>query len=131
MHSISDWKGKILIINFWATWCPPCLKEIPDFIELQAEYAAHNVQFIGIAIDEPQLVDDYLNFININYPILIAEKEGGRLAQKLGNIVSAIPFTVIVNPQQQIIFRHPGELSKQAVRELIKPLLTSDSAPAN
>ena len=73
IHSISEWQGKILVINFWATWCPPCLKEIPEFIQLQAEYADQNVQLIGIAIDEPELVDDYISFININYPILIAE----------------------------------------------------------
>jgi len=124
-HSITDWQDKILIINFWATWCPPCLKEIPEFIELQTEYAEQNIQFIGIAIDKPDLVDDYLSFIDINYPILIAETEGGKLSQKLGNSVNAIPFTVIVNQQNQIIFRQPGELSKQKLRELIVPLLSS------
>ncbi|NOQ15024.1 MAG: redoxin domain-containing protein [Methyloprofundus sp.] len=125
LHPITDWQGKILIINFWATWCPPCLKEIPEFIELQTEYAEQNVQFIGIAIDKPHLVDDYLSFIDINYPILIAETEGGILSHKLGNRLNAVPFTVIVNQRSQIVFRHPGELSKQKLRELIKPLLTT------
>ncbi|TXL17888.1 hypothetical protein BMR04_03560 [Methylococcaceae bacterium HT3] len=76
--------AQILVINFWATWCPPCLKEIPLFIELQTEYAQQNVQFIGIAIDDPLLVDDYLSFIDINYPILIAETGGAKLSQKAG-----------------------------------------------
>ncbi len=125
IHSISEWQGKILIINFWATWCPPCLKEIPEFIQLQTEYAEQNVQFIGIAIDEPHLVDDYLSFIDINYPVLIAESDGGELSQKLGNSVNAIPFTAIVNKQKQIIFYRPGELSRQRLRELIEPLLSS------
>ena len=125
IHSISEWHGKILIINFWATWCPPCLKEIPEFIQIQAEYADQNVQFIGIAIDEPELVDDYISFININYPILIAETEGGKLSQRLGNTLSAIPFTAIVNQQQEIIYYQPGELSGQRLRELIKPLLSA------
>ena len=123
LHPITEWQGKILIINFWATWCPPCLKEIPEFIELQSEYARHNVQFIGIAIDDPQLVDDYLSFIDINYPVLIAETGGGKLSQSLGNTVNAIPYTAIVNQQNQIIFRHPGELSQQKIRKLIEPLL--------
>ena len=125
LYPISNWQGQILIINFWATWCPPCLKEIPEFIELQAEYAEQNVQFIGIAIDDPQLVDDYLSFIDINYPILIAWTDGAKLARKLGNSINAIPFTIIVNQQSQIIFRRPGELSKQKLRALIEPLLTS------
>lgn len=127
---ISNWQGKILIINFWATWCPPCLKEIPDFIELQAEYASKNVQFIGIAIDDVQFVEDYISFIDINYPILIAKTEGEQLARKLGNVMNAIPFTIIINQQSQVIFRHPGELSKQRIRELLEPLL-SPKAPGN
>jgi len=127
---ISNWQGKILIINFWATWCPPCLKEIPDFIELQAEYASKNVQFIGIAIDDAQFVEDYISFININYPILIAKAEGEQLARKLGNVMNAIPYTIIVNQQSQVIFRHPGELSKQRIRELLEPLL-SPKSPKN
>ena len=124
-HSITNWKGKILIINFWATWCPPCLKEIPEFIELQTEYAEQNVQFIGIAIDKPHLVEDYLSFIDINYPVLIAETEGGKLAHQLGNVLNAIPYTAIVNQHSEIVVRHPGELSKQKLGELIKPLLTA------
>ncbi|WP_428355270.1 TlpA family protein disulfide reductase [Methyloprofundus sp.] len=119
IHPISEWHGKILVINFWATWCPPCLKEIPEFIELQAEYAEQNVQFIGIAIDDADLVADYLSFSNINYPVLIAESEGAELSQKLGNTIKAIPFTALVNRQQEIIFYHPGELSKQRLQELI------------
>jgi len=120
---ISTWRGKILIINFWATWCPPCLEEIPVFIELQKQYADKNVQFIGIAIDDPQLVDDYLSFTEINYPILVAQQEGEVLVQKLGNLMKVIPFTLIVNQDNQVILRHPGELSKEKLQQLIEPLL--------
>ncbi len=121
-HSITEWQGKIRIINFWATWCPPCLKEIPSFIALQNEYAEKNLQFIGIAIDDRQLVEDYLAFSEINYPILMAELEGAQIAKQLGNTVNAIPYTVIVNQQNQIIFRQPGELSQQKIRRIIQPL---------
>jgi len=122
MTPISKWRGKILIINFWATWCPSCLEEIPDFIELQSEYTDKNVQFIGIAIDNLESVNDYLAFTEINYPILMAEKEGQLLAKKLGNIVNAVPFTVIVNTDNNIILHHAGELSKEKIRKFIEPL---------
>jgi len=121
-HSISEWQGKIRIINFWATWCPPCLKEIPSFIALQNEYGKQKLQFIGIAIDDQQLVEDYIAFSDINYPILMAEVEGAQIAKQLGNTVNAIPYTVIVNQQNQIIFRQQGELSQQKIRTIIQPL---------
>jgi len=122
-HKISDWQGKILIINFWATWCPPCLKEIPEFIELQKEFDKKGVQFIGIAVEDVQSVKEYLETININYPILIGGEKAIVLSHQLGNIVNAVPFTLIVNQQGQIIHRQPGELSKEKIRETIEPLL--------
>lgn len=124
-HSISEWQGKIRIINFWATWCPPCLKEIPIFMQLQQEYADKNVQFIGIAIDDPASVEDYLSFMAINYPILMAPAEGGLLAKQLGNVVNAIPYTVIVNQNNEITFRHPGELSKELIENQLNTLLVN------
>ena len=122
-RNISEWHGKILIINFWATWCPPCLKEIPEFISLQQELASKNVQFIGIAIEEKQAVSEYLKTININYPILIGGDAGITLSQQLGNIVNAVPFSIIVNQQGQVIHRHPGELTREKLIEFLQPLM--------
>ena len=122
-QAISQWKDKIRVINFWATWCPSCLKEIPDFVQLQKKYAAQNIQFIGIAIDDLNTVEDYLAFTEINYPILIAPFEGGLIAQQLGNLISAIPYTVVVNQQNEIIFRHQGELSKELLEKQLVTLL--------
>ena len=81
IHSISEWQGKILIINFWATWCPPCRKEIPEFIALQEQYSAKGLQFIGIAIDDQDSVQEYLVSTKINYPMLIGGVTGIALAQ--------------------------------------------------
>lgn len=112
-HNISEWQGKIRIINFWATWCPPCIKEIPEFIALQEQYAAKDVQFIGIAIDDQESVEKYLASTKINYPVLIGEVNGIALAHQLGNVIDAVPFTLIVNQQGQIIHRQPGEFSRE------------------
>ena len=122
-HKISEWQGKIRVINFWATWCPPCLKEIPEFIALQEKYSAKGLQFIGIAIDDQEPVKEYLATIKINYPILIGEMTGITLAHQLGNTVDAVPFTVIVNQQGQIIHQHRGDFSTAQIMEIIKPLL--------
>lgn len=113
-HSISEWQGKILVINFWATWCQPCLKEIPEFMQLQTQFGKQNVQFIGIAIDELSAVTRYQNTANMNYPVLMAnEWDGFNLAQQLGNSANTVPYTVVVNPAGQIIYRHAGAVKKE------------------
>ena len=124
-QSVEQWRGKILIVNFWATWCPPCLKEIPEFIKLQDEYQDKGLQFIGIAIEDKQPVQDYLKRININYPVLIGGEGATMLAQQLGNVINTVPFTVIVNQQGQIVHHQLGELTREKVLEVIAPLLAA------
>ncbi len=123
VQPVSQWRGKVLVINFWATWCPPCLKEIPEFIKLQAEYQDRGLQFVGIAIEDKQSVLEYLQRIAVNYPILIADDAGIGLSQQLGNVIGAVPFTVVVNQAGQIVYRQPGELSVEKLLEVVAPLI--------
>jgi thiol-disulfide isomerase/thioredoxin len=123
-HDISEWRGKILIINFWATWCPPCKKEIPEFIELQNQYSAQGLQFIGIALEDKESVSEYMKTVNFNYPVLIAEDQGIALAFKLGDHSGTVPFTIVVDQEGQIIYRHQGNFSKEQILDVITPLLT-------
>ncbi|MCX7074814.1 MAG: TlpA disulfide reductase family protein [Methylococcales bacterium] len=121
MHTISEWQGKTLVINFWATWCQPCLKEIPEFIQLQTKYEKKNVQFIGIAIDELPAVIRYKNTIPINYPILISgEWEGFNLAQQFGNNSNTVPYTIVINRAGNIIYRYAGAVKKESLMVAIE-----------
>jgi thiol-disulfide isomerase/thioredoxin len=122
-HNISEWRGKILVINFWASWCIPCRKEIPDFIALQERYAAQGLQFVGIALESKEDAAAFVATTNINYPILVGGDQGIVLAQQLGNPANIVPYTLIVDRQGKIIHQHPGEFSKEQIVGVIGPLL--------
>lgn len=122
-HNMSEWRGKVIVINFWATWCTPCRKEIPDFIALQQQYADQGLQFIGIALEDKEPVAEYLATININYPILLGGDTGISLSHQLGNSIDAVPYTLIIDRQGNIVDRHPGEFSKEQLLTIITPLL--------
>lgn len=122
-RNIKEWQGKVLVINFWATWCPPCLKEMPAFEAIHAEYEKKGLQFIGIALDDADPVKEFIASKKITYPILLGEDQGTKLAHGLGNIVNTVPFTVIINKQGLVIKSHMGELSREQLLEIVTPLL--------
>ena len=121
----SEWDGKVMLVNFWATWCPPCRHEIPAFIELQEKYADKGFVIVGIALDTKQAAVDFVDPMGINYPILIAETEGVSLTLKYGNELGALPFSVIVDKQGKIqkTFRH--EVSFEEAEALVSPYLSN------
>ena len=122
-RDIKEWDGQVLMINFWATWCPPCRREMPAFIELQEKYQDKGFTIIGIALDEKQAVIDFTDPMDMNYPILLAEQEGIILTKAYGNNLGVLPFTVIIDRKGNIIHRQRSELTFEQVEGMIKPLL--------
>ena len=122
-RSVSEWDGKVLALNFWATWCPPCRKEIPEFVALQERYGARGLQFVGIALQRPEDVRSFMQEYGMNYPVLAGEMEVIRLAERYGNRVGALPYTVIIDRGGRIAFVKPGPLSGTAAEGVIAPLL--------
>jgi len=120
LRNINEWDGKLVFLNFWATWCPPCLKEIPSFIELQETYGDQGIQFIGIAIDEEEAVREYVTHVGMNYPVMAVESEGVMLAKRYGNGIGVLPYTVIINRDGEISYTIQGELSKIRAKELME-----------
>jgi thiol-disulfide isomerase/thioredoxin len=107
-QSIRSWPGKPMLINFWATWCAPCLREIPMLKELQA--ARPDLQVVGIAIDKPGPVSEFAADIEFNYPIMVGENEAWAAAAALGVNIFALPFTVFTGGDGSILGVHTGEL---------------------
>ena len=118
-----EWLGKVLVLNFWATWCPPCRKEMPVFIALQDELGDKGLQFVGIAIDERSKVQEFVDFLGVNYPILLGENDAVQLSHDLGNRFRGLPFTVIFDRTGRVSHIQAGELQRSALEAQIKPLL--------
>jgi len=123
VRDVKEWDGNVLMINFWATWCPPCRKEMPAFIELQEKYQDKGFTIIGIALDEKQAVIDFTEPMGMNYPILLGDQQGMPLTTAYGNRLGVLPFTVIVDRHGNIIHRKRSEITFQQAEAMIKPLL--------
>jgi len=122
-HDINEYNGKVLIVNFWATWCPPCRREIPALIELQEKYQSKGFTIVGVALDSRQAAVDYVDPMSINYPILVGESEGIAISQAYGNQLSVLPYTVVIDRKGIIRHAFAREITLAEAEKLIKPYL--------
>jgi thiol-disulfide isomerase/thioredoxin len=107
--SLSSWSGRVLVLNFWATWCPPCIKELPEFDRLHRSQQQRGVMVVGLAVDGPTPVRQFLARQPVSFPIGLAGFEGTDLSRKLGNTSGALPFTVIIDRVGKIRHRKLGQ----------------------
>ena len=122
-RTLSEWAGKPLVVNFWATWCAPCRKEIPLLKALQTEYADQNLTVIGVAIDEMDAVTLYNNDAEFNYPVLVGEDSGYRVASAIGVKNFYVPITAFVGRDGTVTRIHTGEIHREdaefAISEIV------------
>lgn len=115
-QSITSWPGKPLLINFWATWCAPCLREIPMLKQFQESH--ESVQVVGIAVDRDEPVIKFAGEMDFNYPILIGQNDGWEAAAAFGVDFYALPFTVFTAPDGSVLGVHTGELHQEHLDNL-------------
>ena len=122
-QSLDQWRGKVLVVNFWATWCAPCREEIPLLVKLQDKYGARGVQFVGIAIDQPDKVRPYAAELGMNFPILIGGLDAIELARGMGNRASVLPFTLIIGRDGKVAATEVGAVKEPKIDPLLASLL--------
>jgi len=122
-EALSTWAGKIIVVNFWATWCPPCLREIPAFVELQTALATDGVQFVGIALDQAEPVQAFVDDKGVNYPVLIGDQDVARFMVRLGNTIGALPYTVVLDRNGDVVASHQGEWDAEVADATLRKLI--------
>ncbi|MEO6322958.1 MAG: TlpA disulfide reductase family protein [Polaromonas sp.] len=107
---MSSFRGKLLLVNFWATWCPPCVEELPLLDFFYQENKDKNIQIIGLAVDQPSAVRTWLQTRPLNFPVGMAGLGGTELSKSLGNISGSLPFTVVFGTSGQLLHRKIGKV---------------------
>jgi thiol-disulfide isomerase/thioredoxin len=118
--TLSALRGQLVLVNFWATWCAPCLKEIPLLVQMQAQYGARGLQVLGPALDDPEQVRAMLPRLGFNYPILIGDRAVPNAMDALGDTLGALPFSVLISPDGYVVMRKHGEFEAAELTQLIE-----------
>ncbi|HUK04122.1 MAG TPA: TlpA disulfide reductase family protein [Burkholderiales bacterium] len=122
IRGLAEWKGRILVCNFWATWCAPCREEIPLLMAARKKYAPFGAEIVGIAIDNPSKVREFTASFKITYPILLAETDGLDLMRQLGNSGGGLPYTVVADRGGDLAHRKLGALKEAELDGFLRPL---------
>ena len=122
-QALGQWQGKLLVLNFWASWCAPCREEIPHLIQAQRSYGGRGVQIVGVAVDSPDKAGLYAREMGVDYPVLVDEAGGLALAKRLGNRPSVLPFTVIIDPQGRVAGTVVGGVDEARLEQVLQHAL--------
>ena len=125
-REFSEWSGRHRLLNFWATWCAPCRREIPLLKEFQAEQGDDGILIMGIAVDFPEEVTTYAEAAEFNYPILVGQEDAMALAESSGIQFIAMPFTMIVSREGQLLGAYLGELHREQLDSISSTLASLD-----
>ena len=127
----NQWHGKLLIVNFWASWCGPCLEEMPRFITLQKEYGDRGIQFVGIGIDQVEALAKIVDRLGVNYPILQGDFDAMQVAKQFGNTYGVLPYTCVITPEGELLTEIAGAVREGEMETLIRRYLADRNGLEN
>jgi thiol-disulfide isomerase/thioredoxin len=116
VHPLASLKGKIVVVNFWATWCEPCVREIPEMSRVQSEFSNKNVQFVGIGIDNAANILEFQKRVAPTYPLLVAGAGGSDLVRDMGDAPGALPYTLVLDTSGKVLESKLGAVSEDELR---------------
>ncbi len=121
--TLAAWQGKVVVVNFWASWCAPCREEIPGLLRIQSRFAANGVQVVGIAVDSADKSRQAAGEMGISYPVLVGGLQVIDVTRRLGNRAGGLPYTVVLDRQGRLVTTHLGILSESQLEQLLRPVL--------
>jgi len=122
-RTLREWRGRVVLCNFWATWCAPCREEIPMLVAVREVFAAKGAEIVGIGIDQAAKVEEFARTYGVTYPMLIAEADAIELMRRLGNALGGLPYTVVVDRVGAVAHRRLGALTRAEVEGVLEGLL--------
>jgi thiol-disulfide isomerase/thioredoxin len=123
-QSLAQWQGKVLIVNYWATWCLPCREEMPGFSRLQDKYRDKGVQFVGISIDSVDKIVEFQKATRVSYPLLVGDMTAMENSAQLGNTRQALPFTAVFDREGRLSATKLGRLSEPELEKQLAVLIS-------
>jgi len=124
LQPLARWRGRVLVVNFWATWCPPCVEEMPDLQEARNAYQVRGVEVIGIGIDSASKIAAFRDRHRITLPLLVAGAGGSDLSRALGNGSGGLPYTVLIDQDGGLRERHLGQVKPEQLRRWLDAALS-------
>lgn len=128
--SLKTWQNKIIVLNFWATWCPPCREEMPELSKMQDQYKDQNLVIVGLSTEDLDTTKNFIAEQPVSYPILAGDMQAMSFAESLGNNQSILPYTVVIDEKGQLVKTFFGRVNQALLEKNILPLLKNHS-PSN
>ena len=116
---LADARGRLTVVNFWATWCPPCVEEMPELSRIHADLSPSNVKIVGLAVDSPSNVREFAKRYPVSYPLLVTGGSGTELAKRLGNAIDGLPYTVLIDEKGSVLRKKAGRIREEELRSWI------------